>query len=118
MLLDLALDSPPVAGPTMTVAGPTLSPMELAGRKLLALFGRAEARDFADVYVLVQRFGTAAILGQAALLDPGFGEATLAQMMRTIVRFNDDEIPLPAPDVPAAREFFDRWSQEVDRRQA
>jgi hypothetical protein len=30
--------------------------LELAGRKLLALFGRAEARDFAD-YVLEQRFG-------------------------------------------------------------
>lgn len=36
----------------MTLLGPTLVPLELAGRKLLALFGRAEARDFADVYVL------------------------------------------------------------------
>lgn len=36
------LDSPPHAAPTLTVLGPTLAPVELAGRKLLALFGRAE----------------------------------------------------------------------------
>lgn len=50
VLVDLAIDSPPHAAPTMTVLGPTLAPVELAGRKLLALFGRAEARDFAEVH--------------------------------------------------------------------
>ncbi len=49
--MDLAMDSPPHSRTTMTVLGPTLAPLELAGRTLLALFGRAEARDFADVYV-------------------------------------------------------------------
>jgi hypothetical protein len=45
VLVDLAIDSPPHSPPTMAVLGPTLAPVELAGRKLLALFGRAEARD-------------------------------------------------------------------------
>jgi hypothetical protein len=34
----------------VTAAGPTLAPEELAGHKLLALFDRAAARDFADIY--------------------------------------------------------------------
>lgn len=36
-VVDLAIDSPPHSRPTITVLGPTLAPLELAGRKLLAL---------------------------------------------------------------------------------
>jgi hypothetical protein len=100
VLVDLAIDSPPRNAPTVTVLGPTLAPLELAGRKLLALFGRAEARDFADVYVLAQRFGKDALLEQAEALDAGFDLQVLAQMMGTLGRFADDEIPLAASDVP------------------
>lgn len=71
VLVDLALDSPPSETPTMTLLGPTPAPRELAGRKLLALFGRAEARDFADVFVLAQRFGREALVRQAERMDIG-----------------------------------------------
>lgn len=113
VLVDLAIDSPPEHQPTMTVLGPTLAPIELAGRKLLALFGRAEARDFADVYLLASRFGIVALLEQAAALDTGFDPGVLAQMMQTIDRFDDDEIPLPRKDVTAARQFFRSWADQV-----
>ena len=69
LLIDLAIDSPPHDLPTVTVLGPTMGPRELAGRKLLALFGRAEARDFADMYVLAQRLDRDHLLSQAAELD-------------------------------------------------
>jgi len=49
VVTDLAVDTPPDFPASSTAAGPTLAPEELAGRKLLALFGRAAARDFADV---------------------------------------------------------------------
>ena len=39
-LVDLAIDSPPRSRPTITILGPTLAPVELAGRKLVAPFGR------------------------------------------------------------------------------
>lgn len=110
VLVDLALDSPPMSSPTMTVLGPTLAPLELAGRKLLALFGRAEARDFADVYVLVQRYGKSRVLEQAAALDAGFDLSVLGQMMRTLDRFDDDEIPLPSAQVAEARTYFAAWA--------
>ena len=112
-LLDLAIDAPPNRPPTVTLLGPTLAPLELAGRKLLALFGRAEARDFADVYVLVRRFGKDARLEQAQSLDAGFDREVLGQMMATLGRFADDEIPLAASDVRLAKAFFTQWADEL-----
>ena len=47
VVTDLAVDTPPDFPASSTAAGPTLAPEELAGRKLLALFDRAAARDFA-----------------------------------------------------------------------
>ncbi len=113
VLVDLAIDAPPTSAPTMTMLGPSLAPEELAGRKLLALFGRAEARDFADVYVLVRRFGKEVLLGQASTLDAGFDAGVLAQMIGTIGRFDDDEIPLPPSELKRAKEFFGSWAEEL-----
>lgn len=112
-LVDLAIDSPPSNQPTVTVLGPTLAPLELAGRKLLALFGRAEARDFADVYLLAQRFGKDTLIEQAQALDPGFDLTVLAQMIDTLSRFNDHEIPLALDELPHARAFFTSWISEL-----
>ena len=112
-LVDLAIDSPPQRKPTTTVLGPTLAPLELAGRKLLALFGRAEARDFADVYVLAQRFGKGALIEQAQALDAGFDLDVLAQMMGTLSRFDDHEIPLSREELPLLRVFFASWVSEL-----
>ncbi|GAB3173693.1 hypothetical protein GCM10027059_45180 [Myceligenerans halotolerans] len=116
VLVDLAVDTPPAAPPTMTVLGPTLAPLDLAGRKLLALFGRAEARDFADVYVLAQRFGTDALLAQAEAEDPGFDRTILAQMIGSHQRFTDDEIPVPPGEVNKLRDFFADWQRTLGNR--
>lgn len=113
VLVDLVIDSPASAPPTMTILGPTLAPLELAGRKLLALFGRAEARDFADVYVLAQRFGKEQLLALAELLDAGFDRPVLAQMIGTLGRFADDEVPLPPQLVGTARRFFASWINDL-----
>lgn len=114
-LVDLAIDAPPHSRPTITVLGPTLAPLELASRKLLAPFGRAEARDFADVYVLAQRFGKDALIEQAQSIDAGFDLGVLAQMIRTIRRFDDQEIPLAAEQLPFARLFFTEWADDLEQ---
>lgn len=113
LLVDLAVDSPPTSPPTMTVLGPTLAPVELAVHKLLALFGRAEARDFADVYVLTGRFDKQLLLANAERIDPGFDRRVLAQMLATLDRFRDDELPAEPELVPAMREFFAAWASEL-----
>jgi Nucleotidyl transferase AbiEii toxin, Type IV TA system len=66
-----------------TPAGPTLAPEELAGNKLLALFDRAAARDFADIYILARRFGKEVLLARAAQIDAGFDVRVLADMIAT-----------------------------------
>ena len=45
---------------------------------MLALFGRAEARDFVDVFFLARRFGIRAMLDWAGEKDPGFDPYRLA----------------------------------------
>lgn len=66
VLMDLAIESPFVDPPTLTILGPTLSANEMAARKLLALFDRAAVRDFVDVFTLAKRFEKNDILRRAA----------------------------------------------------
>lgn len=112
-LVDIAVDSRPTWPPTVSFMGPTLAPEELAGRKVVALFDRAEARDFADVYVLAQRFGKPLLIDEAQRVDAGVHGPMLARMMARIDRFQDDEIPVGAAELPQLREFFDAWRSEL-----
>jgi hypothetical protein len=77
--VDLAADArirPVDDGPL----GPTLSLEELAVDKLLALFGRAEARDFIDVASLVELFGLGRLRESASERDSGFPTTVLVDM--------------------------------------
>jgi hypothetical protein len=49
MVVDLAVDARPERPPTVTLVDPTLDPDELAARKVVAQFDRAEAREPPDV---------------------------------------------------------------------
>lgn len=86
VLIDLAIESPPSQPAVVSVVGPTFAPEELAGRKLLALFDRAEARDFTDVYLLAERYGRDLLFAQAAALDAGLDRRFLAGQFATIQR--------------------------------
>lgn len=46
-------------------------------------------------------------------MNAGFDLQVLAQMMRTLTRFSDEEIPLPSRMIAVAREFFGAWSEEL-----
>src|SRR6201992_2685448 len=84
VLVDLAVNAPPDLPASATAAGPTLAPEELAGHKLLALFDRAAARDFADIYVLARRFGESVLLARAAQIDAGFDVRVLGDMLAPV----------------------------------
>ena len=114
LLVDLAIDSPPERRPVMTIIGPTFDPEELAGRKLAALFSRAEARDFTDVFELARQFDRRLILDRATEVDLGIEPEILATMMRTLSRFADDELPVEESRVAAVREFFRSWAEELE----
>jgi hypothetical protein len=82
---------------------------------LIALFDRAEARDFVDVYMLAQRFGRATLLQRAAEVDLGLDRAVLATMLRSLDRFSDDELPIDAFEVVGVRAYFEDWAGELAR---
>lgn len=114
LLVDLALDSPPQQPATASLIGPTFAPEELAGRKVVALFDRAEARDFADVLELSGHFTKDDLLQQAAQVDPGFDQRIFAQMLRSLTRFSDQDMPTPETRIPALRDFFATWAKELE----
>jgi hypothetical protein len=114
VLVDLAVNAPPDLPASQTPAGPTLAPEELAGHKLLALFDRAAARDFADVYVLAGRFGKDVLLSRARQIDAGFDPTVFADMLATLNRFTDKEIPLTGGSSMAElRAFYAAWQSEL-----
>jgi hypothetical protein len=117
VLTDLAVNPPPDFPPSLTAAGPTLAPEELAGHKLLALYDRAAARDFVDVYLLALRFGQNILLARAAQIDAGFDVKVLADMIATLDRFTDDEIPVTSHlPVSEVRAFYTTWRSELMAR--
>ena len=69
--------------PEMSRLGPILGTEDLAASKLLALFGRAEARDFIDVAALSARYGFEWLCSLASEHDPGFNLEALADALRS-----------------------------------
>lgn len=115
LVVDIGIDAPPLSPAFESEAGPTFALDELAARKLLALFDRAEARDFVDVYVLSSRFDRSRLLVDAARLDDGFDTEILGRMLRTVTRFDVEALrPLEA-ESDAIIDFFLGWSDELLR---
>lgn len=114
VLIDLAVNAPPDLPPSSTSAGATLAPEEFAGHKLLALFDRAAARDFADVYILTRWFGKHVLLARAKHIDAGFDTRVLADMIAALDRFTDSEIPVSdGTTVHELRTFYATWRSEL-----
>ncbi len=111
--VDLAIDTPSSGAPTATIAGPALPPRELAIRKTLALFGRAEPRDFADVHAIHQHFDRGEILAAAAATDGGLDLEVFIQMLRSHHRLRDEDFPPTDIPVSELRAYFDDWSQDL-----
>lgn len=72
--------------PTLLALGPVLHPDDLAADKTLALWGRAEPRDFLDVITLREHYGGARLLELATEKDRGFTLETFLVALRSINR--------------------------------
>lgn len=110
VLVDIAIDIASRRYPTITIAGPVFDLEELAGRKLLAIYDRAEARDFSDLFLLASRFSKEVILACALELVVELDQHHLAQMFDSISRFEDLEIPVAADTIADMRNFYEEWS--------
>lgn len=114
LLVDLALDSAPGRAASASIAGPTFAPDELAGRKVIALFDRAAARDFVDVHALSRRFSKTELLDLAREVDAGFDVPVFIDMLRQLARYADLDLALGDVDIDALRVFFQQWTTELE----
>jgi hypothetical protein len=109
---DLAADArirPTVPGPI----GPMISLEELAADKLLALFGRAQARDFIDVAALADHFGFDQLCSLAREKDPGFSGPVLAEMLDSFRRFTATDLNLTDEEHRKLALAVQRWRDDV-----
>lgn len=88
---------------------PLLSREELAVDKVLAIFGRAEARDFVDLTALEGRFGLERLCRLAAEKDGGFTPGVFAQMLIRFDRLRRDEFELDDDRYEQLAEDVRRW---------
>ena len=84
--------------------------MELAAHKLIALWDRAAARDFVDVFILAKSFKPDEILKQAKDLDEGLLDKRLAEQFGQLAKYSDTDLPINPKGVPSLRQFFCDWS--------
>ena len=94
------------------------SHIDMATNKLLALFGRAELRDFLDIYFLVKdRYTKNELIEKSAQKDPGFDLYWLGVAMERINNFSDDSPDLHLLTRPCKmnelKEFFSNWRKDI-----
>ena len=111
--VDLGIDASLLLPPTVTFLGPTIGLEENAGRKTLALFGRAAPRDFVDVFNLARWFEKPKLLELAAERDLGFDSSVFGQMTRMVNQINARQFPFDEDAVPDLVAFFNEWSEEL-----
>jgi hypothetical protein len=73
---------------------PTLAGEELAVDKVLAVFGRAEARDFVDLMAVERHYGLDRLMELAAEKDRGFDPTVFAEMAGSFARFDRDDFEI------------------------
>lgn len=92
---------------------PMLTGEELAADKLLALFGRAEARDFVDLLAVEPRYGLDRLCGLAAEKDLGFTPAVFAEMLGRFGRLRRDEFELDDAGYERLVREVGRWRERA-----
>jgi len=121
-VVHFALDSPfRFEQPTPSEEIPHLkvdSLIDMAANKVLALFGRAELRDFIDIYFIVKNhFNKTELIEKAAQKDPGFDLYWFGVAMEKIDDFSDDSPDLHlltrSCSMNQLKEFFTSWRRDI-----
>jgi len=92
---------------------PMLSGEELAVDKVLALFGRAEARDFVDLMAVEPRYGLDRLCRLAAEKDRGFTPAVFAEMLGQFHRLRREEFELDDARYAQLGQEVGRWREQA-----
>ncbi len=112
-LLDLGYD-PADLPPMVTSVGAVRALPDLAGDKLLALFGRAAPRDFVDVVALLDRFTRSELFELAAAKDRGFDGHVLADAFGVLPTIRRDRFDLDDASYDRMRSVFASWRVDLE----
>jgi hypothetical protein len=97
--------------------GAVLPPDDVAADKMLALWGRAEIRDYVDVAALRAQYSATRLMELAAAKDPGFTPATFAPALAALRRFDDEDWAAAGIDEAAVRrvkQLMADWGRELN----
>ena len=101
--------------PVSTRYGPALELRELGANKVLAIFGRAEPRDFMDLAELTKHFPLAELIGLAADKDPGLDLAVLDEFMQRASSLPREEFELDDDAYEGLLDTVRNWRTELRR---
>jgi len=110
--IDVGFD-PAFRLPTTTAIGPIRALDDLAGDKLLALFGRAAPRDFVDVHALRTRYSRHQLEALAAAKDLGFNLDVLRDAFGVLGSLPRRTFEVDDPTFDDLRREFAAWSSEL-----
>ena len=80
---------------------------------MLALFGRAEARDFVDLMALEPRYGLDRLCQLATEKDRGFSPEVFAEMLARFQRLRRDEFDLDDARYDQLGRDIARWRERA-----
>jgi hypothetical protein len=112
VLVDLGQDHR-LGEPEVVPGGRTLSLVDLAADKLLAVFGRAEARDFVDVFHLARGLGIAAMQAWGRSKDPGMDDYMLATALGVMGRYPRTDFEVDDATFSAMKDFFSQLRADL-----
>lgn len=97
-----------------TELGDVLTLEELGADKLLALFSRAQARDFVDVAALAERLGGLDRLCElASMKDSGFSRTVLNEMLGGFGRLSQAEFDLDDQSYADLTALVSKWREHL-----
>lgn len=86
---------------------------DLAGDKMAALFSRAAARDFVDVFALSERFSREELYALAADKDTGFVLDRLHESLGTFEHRYRQDFPVSDDEYERLRAWVHQWRSEL-----
>ncbi|SFI84755.1 Nucleotidyl transferase AbiEii toxin, Type IV TA system [Streptosporangium canum] len=104
--------------PVRLEIGPVLHPDDAVGNKVAALYGRAEVRDFVDVFAVLRsgRYDSDQLIDLATCADPGFDTDMFATALSALGRIPDQALSLHGlsdEEVQELRRCFHGWERSL-----
>ncbi len=113
-LVDLAYDTRLFA-PVETDFGLVLALDELAADKTLAVFGRAEARDFVDLQALSEHYTLDRLIELASTKDAGFNLDVFRTALGSMRRHPRPTFQVTDSEYEALQRLVSQWQRDLDR---